>query len=169
MNNLYQYFNTILPFQYASQQKGKEKKLKTSTNFASRESQLTTPVLEQEDAKQPKAHGVGCVYVCVNTRSERREKVQAISRTTHGWRRSRRVKGRRATPVQRTYPIPPPLETPCILCALALNMLLHASCQRRSKVPSRTTYCGDRLSFFFLYYSAEGWRFLRTGGLNREE
>lgn len=33
----------------------------------------------------------------------------------------------------------------CIARALALNMLPRASCQRRSKVPSRTTYCGDSL------------------------
>ena len=41
------------------------------------------------------------------------------------------------------------------LSPLALNMLLRASCQRRSKVPSPTTYCRDTLFFlaFFLSFS----------------
>ena len=38
------------------------------------------------------------------------------------------------------------------LSPLALNMLLRASCQRRSKVPSPTTYCRDTL-FFFPFFS----------------
>lgn len=103
------------------------------------------------------------VFTRVCTPRGRREKVQAISRATHGQAlggcsRSKRVKGCCCTTppkplVPRATHLPNPnvRSAVCIAGALALNMLLRASCQRRSKVPSRTTYCRDTVFSFSFY------------------
>lgn len=115
------------------------------------------------------------VFTRVCTPRGRREKVQAISRATHGQAlggcsRSKRVKGCCCTTppkplVPRATHLPNPnvRSAVCIAGALALNMLLRASCQRRSKVPSRTTYCRDMVLFFFLpLYQREKRELLRA-------
>lgn len=97
-----------------------------------------------------------CLRACA--RGTGGEKVRAISRATSlslslsllgGCSRSKRVKGRCCTtpslPLPWNAPNPNGCPLMCIARALALNMLPRASCQRRSKVPSRTTYCGDSL------------------------
>lgn len=107
------------------------------------------------------------VFTRVCTPRGRREKVQAISRATHGQAlggcsRSKRVKGCCCTtppkplvPHATHLPNPNVRSAVCIAGALALNMLLHASCQRRSKVPSRTTYCRDTVfSFSFCPFAS---------------
>lgn len=125
---------------------------------------------------RPRGRARGCVYARVHAKRTRRESAQASNFTGNtrlGTRRRRRRLQHRSKRVKGCCCIAPvvPLRPPCnaltqsqlspfplsrvhrALSPLALNVLLRASCQRRSKVPSPTTYCRDTFFFFFPFFS----------------